>query len=568
MYNEPVAINLPLQAANETETKIDEDPPPYQNPQLDFSGGWKNHRFAIFFWIHTIAVILVSIKLGIPVIAPYIKHNAFGKSEQISSNRDIKPLLCGLGGAATVGGLVSFLSFIALQLCAGQLIKCSFFVMIIIQVLFGILLLLVHWPLAIAPGILLLFTLIYFLCVQKRISFAQAHLQAGCAGLHSHPSLILIALVLIIVEFLWFVFWFLMVLGIQHASNNSISIIKINTIRNVNNATTFTVVNTKPIRLMTSTSITDTKIHSINDTTYLTIENSKTRKNTIHSFYEELKRMNRKRTSNPSTEEWYSIYLHRFILFLLLFSWYWGAVTFGNIIHFITACSIGHWWFPIEVSQQYTIGTSIKRAFTTNFGTICFGSFFEAIIKALSSSTKEHRRKSILSCIFGCILQMIDDCIGYLNEWAFIYAALTGQGFVQASRSFLTLFQARGWTAIINDSLVGTTLFMINFVIGVISAVAGGFIAYFMMVESTEQIRFTIIIVLISFFIGLCMSTIITTILKSCVRTIFVCFALNPAALGATHPDHLQSLTKVWHEVYPQEFSDSGYINPYKETMV
>ncbi|CAF1139843.1 unnamed protein product [Rotaria sp. Silwood1] len=361
MYNEPVAINLPLQAANETETKIDEDPPPYQNPQLDFSGGWKNHRFAIFFWIHTIAVILVSIKLGIPAIAPYIKHNAFGKSEQMSSNRDIKPLLCGLGGAATVGGLVSFLSFIALQLC---------------------------------------------------------------------------------------------------------------------------------------------------------------------------------------------------------------AVTFGNIIHFITACSIGHWWFPIEVSQQYTIGTSIKRAFTTNFGTICFGSFFEAIIKALSSSTKEHRRKSILSCIFGCILQMIDDCIGYLNEWAFIYAALTGQGFVQASRSFLTLFQARGWTAIINDSLVGTTLFMINFVIGVISAVAGGFIAYFMMVESTEQIRFTIIIVLISFFIGLCMSTIITTILKSCVRTIFVCFALNPAALGATHPDHLQSLTKVWHEVYPQEFSDSGYINPYKETMV
>ncbi|CAF0856479.1 unnamed protein product [Rotaria sp. Silwood1] len=266
MYNERVAINLPLQAANETETKIDEDPPPYQNPQLDFSGGWKNHRFAIFFWIHTIAVILVSIKLGIPVIAPYIKHNAFGKSEQISSNRDIKPLLCGLGGAATVGGLVSFLSFIALQLC---------------------------------------------------------------------------------------------------------------------------------------------------------------------------------------------------------------AVTFGNIIHFITACSIGHWWFPIEVSQQYTIGTSIKRAFTTNFGTICFGSFFEAIIKSLRSSTKEHRRKSILSCIFGCILQMIDDCIGYLNEWAFIYAALTGQGFVQASRSFLTLFQARGWTAIINDSLVGTTLFMINFVIGVISAVAG-----------------------------------------------------------------------------------------------
>ncbi|CAF1388439.1 unnamed protein product [Rotaria sordida] len=92
-----------------------------------------------------------------------------------------------------------------------------------------------------------------------------------------------------------------------------------------------------------------------------------------------------------------------------------------------------HYRFPSEVSRQYTIGTSIKRAFTINFRTICFGSFFEALIKALRSSTKDNRRKSILSCIFKCILWMIDDFIGYLNEWTFIYAALTGQGFVQGS---------------------------------------------------------------------------------------------------------------------------------------
>ncbi|CAF3825123.1 unnamed protein product [Rotaria sordida] len=90
-------------------------------------------------------------------------------------------------------------------------------------------------------------------------------------------------------------------------------------------------------------------------------------------------------------------------------------------------------WFPSVVSRQYTIGISIKRAFTINFRTICFGSFFEALIKALRSSTKDNRRKSILSCIFKCILWMIDDFIGYLNEWTFICAALTGQGFVQAS---------------------------------------------------------------------------------------------------------------------------------------
>ncbi|CAF5165116.1 unnamed protein product, partial [Rotaria magnacalcarata] len=123
------------------------------------------------------------------------------------------------------------------------------------------------------------------------------------------------------------------------------------------------------------------------------------------------------------------------------------------------------------------MSNSIKRAFTTNIGTICFGSLFQAIIKALRFFT-DGRKKSIIACIIDCILQIIEKLIGYLNDWAFTFAALTGEGFVQASRSFITLFKQRGWTAIINDSIVGTTLMFINLGIGIISAAAGGSIIY------------------------------------------------------------------------------------------
>ncbi|CAF3447770.1 unnamed protein product [Rotaria socialis] len=490
MLSDSVAISVPLRSDDETKTNINNDPPAYENPQLDFSGEWKDRGFAIAFWIHTIAVILVGLILGIPTVISHMKD--------ISSYKwDIEPLVYSLGGAAVVSGIVSFLSLFALQLCAGQLIKCSFLILIIMQILMGMALFFVFPPLCFLPGAFILFTLIYISCVRNRIAFAEAHLQAGCASLRSHSSLILVALVMLIVEFLWLVFWCLMFAGV---------------IRVV-------LINLEP---------------------------------------------------NPTSNLGIVLYflIGKLILFLLLLSCYWGAITFGNIIHFITACTVGDWWFTSDGSGHYGMSNSIKRAFTTNLGTICFGSLFEAIIKTLRFLIGDGHRKNCLTCIIDCVLRMIEKLIGYLNEWAFTFAALTGQGYVQASRSFIELFKKRGWTAVINNSIVATTLMIINLGIGLISAVVGGTIIYNMIAEASENIGLVMVIAFISFIIGILMSSIITTLLKSCVRTVFVCFALNPAALGATHPDHLQKLTKVWHKFYPQEFASSGYANEFKEPIV
>ncbi|CAF3225541.1 unnamed protein product [Rotaria socialis] len=202
----------------------------------------------------------------------------------------------------------------------------------------------------------------------------------------------------------------------------------------------------------------------------------------------------------------------------------------------VVACTVGDWWFSNDDCRLYGMSNSIKRAFTTNLGTICFGSLFQAKIKTLRFFTGDERRKSII---------------------AYAIDALTGEGFVQASRSFIKLFEERGWTAIINDSIIVTTLMFINIGIGLISAVAGGSFIYLTMVQSSKPFFAIICISSISFLIGLFISSIFTTLLASCVRTVFVCFALHPAALGATHPEHLEKLTTVWHKFYPEEFAST-----------
>ncbi|CAF2064323.1 unnamed protein product [Rotaria magnacalcarata] len=490
MLSDSVAISVPLRSDDETETNINSDPPAYENPQLDFNGEWKDRGFAIAFWIHTIAVILVGLTLGIP--------NLLWSMEESSSDiLGFKCVIYSLIGAAVASGLVSFLTLFSLQLCAGQLIKCSFLILIIMQILLTVALYFILPLSCFVPGAFILFTLIYISCVRNHIAFAEAHLEVGCASLRSQSSLIFVALFMLIVEFLWLTLWCLMCVGVTHVA-------RIN---------------------LPSNSISD---HGI-----------------MLGFL-----------------------IGKIVLFLLILSCYWGAVTFGNIIHFIAACTVGDWWFTSDGSGHYGMSNSIKRAFTTNLGTICFGSLFEAVIKSLRFFTGNGRRKNCLTCIIDYMLQILEKSIGYLNEWAFTFAALTGQGYIQASRSFIELFKKRGWTAIVNDSIVGITLMIINLGIGLISAVVGGTIMHYMITESSEITGFVIFIACISFLIGILMSSIITTLLKSCVRAVFVCFALNPAALGATHPEHLQKLTKVWHKFYPQEFVSSGYANEFKEPIV
>lgn len=54
-----------------------------------------------------------------------------------------------------------------------------------------------------------------------------------------------------------------------------------------------------------------------------------------------------------------------------------------------------------------------------------------------------------------------------------------------------------------------------------------------------------------------------TGVISSAVTTVFVCFALNAAALGATHPDNLARLVVAWYAAHPQDFRQCGYLEAY-----
>jgi hypothetical protein len=534
-YANNIAVTLPFKTTDETELP----PPVYKNPQI-INDGWKNIGFAIAFWIHTLIVIFIALILGIPALFYYSRFSSDDSLKQVALLFNIKIILYALSAAAMTGLLVSFVAFFILQVCTGCIIKCSFTFTIIIQVFVAVIaIIVILWPAFITIGVTLLIPIVialiiitmYFFCVRKRVQFAEAHLRVGSAILRSHSSLISVVLCMLVVQVLWFGCWYLMVIGIHHAISDLIL--------NPNETeTTILLINTR-------TRLTNNGTDRF-DTTFKETEHN------IELFRRLVIKIGRGHSSLV-------------IEFALLYSFYWGAATFRNIVHFITACTVGHWWFSGDTSRQYTIGISFKRAFTTNFGTIAFGSLLVSIVRTLRLCEQRNQRKkdivrSLVACYAACILRQIERFLGCLGRWAFNYAALTGQSFMDASRSFIELVDERGWSMIIDDGLVGTALSIVTFTVGLASATAGSLVFYTFTSNSSSRNNFTIHIAFICFVLGVSMSTVMTSILSSCVRTVIVCFALNPTILGTTHPEHLQNLVETWHTFHPEAIPNV-YIN-------
>ena len=260
------------------------------------------------------------------------------------------------------------------------------------------------------------------------------------------------------------------------------------------------------------------------------------------------------------------------LFFGMLVSLFWGAMLISYIGHFVTAATVGSWWF-VGTSSLNPVKDAVKRAFTTSLGSLSLGALIVAVLEALRNSAKslEHmgaknEKLRIFAVIASCIIGLVERLVEYFNSWAVVMIALTGQDFKSAGMETMSLFTNRGWTAVINDELVGPALRLACFIPACFSAIAGAALAYGSAPSLLPDDRFTLggLAAFVSFVIGYAMASVLSGVIISGVRAVFVCFALNPAALGVTHPEALTRLITAWNVMYPQVLNDCGYANHFQ----
>jgi len=248
------------------------------------------------------------------------------------------------------------------------------------------------------------------------------------------------------------------------------------------------------------------------------------------------------------------------VMFIMFISYFWTHQVLQNTLHCTTAGVIGTWWFAPEEASSFcspALRDSFTRAITYSFGSICFGSLLVAIVQALRHMNhilRDNEDFNFLTCMIDCILGCIESIIEYLNKWAYVYVGLYGYSYLEAGKNVMTLFQTRGYSAIVTDNLVQNVLLMISVGIGIIT----GFIGW--TVTLLDKDLFAdfdgnpgTVGFITGLFVGFLLASILMGVIESAVNTIIVCFTESPAEFERNHPMLSMEMRGAWRIAYPDE---------------
>jgi len=237
----------------------------------------------------------------------------------------------------------------------------------------------------------------------------------------------------------------------------------------------------------------------------------------------------------------------------LVFSFYFSSQVINNTVHVTISGVFATYYFRgvvepgtnnIEVDVNNPTMKSFKRAMTTSFGSICFGSLIIAVIQTLEflarqlkneSASEENYILCVIACCLECILSCIGDIIEYFNVYAFTEVAIYGKSYCQAAKDTWTLCKARGIEALINDNLIGNVLSIGALSIACLSSVVTCLLGFIILnIDNTTSL---IIYGVCAFIIGFMIFSVVAQVINSGVATTFVCLCEDPDALRQTKPE-------------------------------
>lgn len=122
---------------------------------------------------------------------------------------------------------------------------------------------------------------------------------------------------------------------------------------------------------------------------------------------------------------------------------------------------------------------------------------------------------------------------------------------MEAGKNVFTLFQNRGWDAIIADDLISNVLLLVSLVVGgVIGALAVALETLSDLFDdaggNSKGVAF-----FLGFMIGLVVCSVALSTIGSGVNAVIVLFAEAPAEFQQNHPQLSEQMRNAWSLVYP-----------------
>ncbi|KAK3942567.1 plasma-membrane choline transporter-domain-containing protein [Diplogelasinospora grovesii] len=246
------------------------------------------------------------------------------------------------------------------------------------------------------------------------------------------------------------------------------------------------------------------------------------------------------------------------LIVFITFASYWISEWLKNTIHTTIAGVYGSWYFNSRNFPTKVTRGALRRSLTYSFGSISLGSLVVAIINFLRQLCSIAQQQSasegdilgtILWCVVGCLIGILDWAVQFVNRYAFSHIALYGKAYIPAAKDTWRMIKDRGIDALVNECLVGPVLSMgATFV-----AYACALLAYLYLIFTHPAYNatggYTPVVVAFAFLIGLQICNVFTTPLSSGIDTIFVAAAWDPEVMMRDHPDLYHRMVQVYPHV-------------------
>lgn len=259
------------------------------------------------------------------------------------------------------------------------------------------------------------------------------------------------------------------------------------------------------------------------------------------------------------------------MLVLVFFCGYYISEVIRNVIHTTISGIFGSWYYYAMSDQgmpRWPAFGSFKRAITTSFGSICFGSLIVSLIQLVrqlinllrSGIIAEIAENAFVSCIFivlDLIIGVFEWMVEYFNHYAYSFIALYGKPYIRSAKETWHMIREKGLDALVNDNLINLALGFYTFFVGCLTAVFAYFFLRFSRPDYNSQGAFNLSLMTFSFLVASQIVHIATETIRSGTATFFVALGNNPEIFQISHPETFHEIFRA----YPNVLNKLNYRN-------
>ena len=219
----------------------------------------------------------------------------------------------------------------------------------------------------------------------------------------------------------------------------------------------------------------------------------------------------------------------------VLFSYLWVIMTLSYAVYMTIAGLAADWYFlyGTDYFPKYPMLSSLRRAFTTSFGSCCAAGLLLTILSMLKAMA--HGRGGgmggLIRCIALCIIRILECFIKFMNKYALIYCAIYGVPYVEGCRRWAELSCSRFVDVICSGLIISTVLSFTEVGLGVAAGILGFGLAYIRDGDPVSAVLTGLIAFIVALLFTMALFEVMTEPVQVISDTLLVCFAESPETL-------------------------------------